>query len=115
MDNQNYDEVVYKAQKADWEKWAKPGAEGRVKIFNSNGKRIRMLELPAGFDEEHLCLIGHQGYVLTGSFTIIVQGKEHKCEPGDFFSIPDGVPHRSKGDDNDKTTVFVVDDIQLTV
>ncbi|GAB6261839.1 cupin domain-containing protein [Photobacterium sp. 53610] len=107
-----YDEVVYQAANQDWEKWSKPGADGRVKIFNSNGKRLRMLELPAGFDEHHLCEIGHQGYVLTGSFTIFVEGTENKCHPGDFFSIPDGVPHRSKGDENEVTTVFVVDDIQ---
>ncbi|GLR10933.1 cupin [Mixta theicola] len=110
MATQSYEKVVFNAPSEPWDKWSKPGAEGRVKIFSSNNKRLRLLELPAGFDEENLCLIGHQGYVLSGSFTIIIDGQEHKCQQGDFFSIPDGIPHRSKGDENSITTVFVVDD-----
>lgn len=112
MADGTYDKVVFDATNEEWMKWSKPGADGRVKVFNSNGKRLRLLELPAGFDEQHLCVIGHQGYVLTGSFTIIIDGSEHKCRPGNLFSIPHGIPHRSRGDENEVTTVFVVDDTQ---
>jgi len=110
MSTQCYEKVVYKGPSEPWERWSKPGAEGRVKIFYSNSKRLRLLELPAGFDEENFCLVGHQGYVLSGNFTIIMDGDEYKCQPGDFFSIPDGIPHRSKGDKDSITTVFVVDE-----
>ncbi|WP_182282878.1 cupin domain-containing protein [Comamonas testosteroni] len=109
MARKSYDAVVFDAKKSSWESWSKPGANGRVKIFNSNGKRLRLLELPAGFDEQHWCLIGHQGYVLEGCFTIIFDDASFDCCPGMAFSIPDGVRHRSKGTQEGRTLVFVVD------
>ncbi|QNU66261.1 cupin domain-containing protein [Ruminiclostridium herbifermentans] len=95
----------------EWKKWDKPGAVGRVKMVFCNGKRVRILELPAGFNEEKWCEIGHQGYVLSGVFTIMFEDSSYECKPGMGFVIPDGVKHRSKGLDNDKTVVFVVDEI----
>lgn len=109
MSDELYDTVVFDAENATWESWSKPGANGRVKIFNSNGKRLRLLELPPGFDEQHWCLIGHQGYVLEGCFTIIFDDASFDCRPGMVFSIPDGVRHRSKGTQESRTLVFVVD------
>nr|WP_198982724.1 hypothetical protein [Herbaspirillum sp. ASV7] len=104
-----YDAVVFDAEEASWERWSKSGVEGRVKLFNSNGKRLRLLELPPGFDEQHWCLVGHQGYVLEGCFTIIFDDAKFDCRPGMAFSIPDGVRHRSKGSQGSHTLVFVVD------
>lgn len=114
MTNTLYDTVAFDAVDADWELWSKPGANGRVKIFNSNGKRLRLLELPPGFDEQHWCLIGHQGYVLEGCFTIIFDDSSYECRPGMMFSIPDGVRHRSKGTQGSRTLVFVVDSFNST-
>jgi len=101
--------IIFKANEEKWAIWSKAGANGRVKEFISNSKRLRILELPAGFNEEEACLIGHQGLVLTGNFIISVDGEDHKCCPGDFFSIPDGIPHKSRCDGNEITKVFVVD------
>ncbi|MGZ2746190.1 cupin domain-containing protein [Burkholderia stagnalis] len=109
MSKISYDPVVFDAEQKPWESWIKPGANGRVKIFHSNGKRLRLLELPPGFDEEHWCLIGHQGYVLEGCFTIIFDDQTFDCSPGAAFSIPDGVRHRSRGSLDSRTLVFVVD------
>lgn len=105
----HYEPVVIDLEGADWQAWSKPGANGRVKLFKSNGKRLRLLELPAGFDEQHWCTVGHQGYVLEGSFTIIFDDGAYQCRPGMAFSIPDGVRHRSKGAADSRTLVFVVD------
>ncbi|WDD95460.1 cupin domain-containing protein [Burkholderia sp. FERM BP-3421] len=109
MSNIAYDPVTFDAEQAPWERWTKPGADGRVKIFYSNGKRLRLLELPPGFDEQHWCLVGHQGYVLEGRFTIIFDDQTFDCHPGAAFSIPDGVRHRSRGAVDGRTLVFVVD------
>ncbi len=111
MDKLQYDPVVFDVPKAPWAPWEKPGANGQVKVFRSNGKRLRMLELPAGFDELNWCLAGHQGYVIEGRFTIIFDDKTFECSPGMAFSIPDGVRHRSKGATHSRTVVFVVDDV----
>jgi quercetin dioxygenase-like cupin family protein len=106
-----YEPVVQDFGAAPWETWSKPGADGRVKLFKSNGKRLRLLELPPGFDEQHWCTVGHQGYVFEGRFTIIFDDAHFACGPGMAFSIPDGVRHRSRGAADAKTLVFVVDDM----
>lgn len=93
----------------DWQNWDKPGAVGRVKIGLTQGKRFRLLELPPGFDEEHLCLRGHDGFVLEGEFSIIFEDREVRCAPGMAFCIPDGDPHRSRGSVDGPTVVVVVD------
>lgn len=93
-----------------WEDWKKPGVEGRVKIAYVGDKRIRILELPAGFQEKNWCERGHIGYVLQGQFTIEFKDREVTCGPGMAFVIPTD-PHRSRGLPGDPTTVFVVDDI----
>lgn len=98
-----------------WERWQKPGAEGRVKMTHIGEKRVRILELPAGFSEEEWCVRGHVGYVLKGQFTIEFQGHEVTCGPGMGFVIPDGDPHRSRGLPGDPTTVFVVDEVPAAV
>lgn len=93
-----------------WEKWMKPGAEGRVKIVTTQGKRFRLMELPAGFDEENWCVKGHDGYVVEGEFLIIFEdGGTAACNPGMAFCIPEGVPHRSQGAEKSRTSVVVVD------
>jgi quercetin dioxygenase-like cupin family protein len=107
----NYDQVAFDTPAVPWEHWAKPGANGRVKRFISNGKRMRLLELPPGFDEQNWCLAGHQGFVLEGHFTITFDDATYECAPGTAFSIPDGVRHRSKGAPHSKTLVFVVDEV----
>ena len=109
MKKQSCEPVIFDADAAPWEQWSKPGADGRVKMFKSNGKRMRMLELPPGFSEEKWCMAGHQGYVMQGCFTILFEDRSYDCRPGMMFSIPDGIPHRSRGTLNEATLVFVVD------
>lgn len=106
-----YQPVVVDLAAVPWQAWSKPGANGSVKLFKSNGKRLRLLELPAGFDEQNWCTVGHQGYVFEGSFTILFEDAEWSCGPGMAFSIPDGVRHRSRGAAELKTLVFVVDEM----
>jgi len=113
MNKIQFDNIVFSNDDNAWELWEKSGANGVVKSFISNNKRLRLLELPAGFNEKTECLNGHQGYVISGYFTIILGESEFRCKPGDFFSIPDGIPHRSRGDGTQKTKVFVVDDVIL--
>jgi hypothetical protein len=95
-----------------WEAWEKPGAVGRVKLARAFGKRVRVLELPAGFDEQTWCDRGHQGLVLQGEFTVTLEtGDEFVCRQDDAFVIPDQVKHRSRGTRDRKTVVFVVDEL----
>ncbi|WP_434594160.1 cupin domain-containing protein [Streptomyces sp. A5-4] len=94
-----------------WEKWHKPGADGRVKIAYTGGLRVRLMELPAGFNEEHWCERGHQGYVLQGEFTIHFDNRSVPCRPGMGFVIPGDERHRSQGSDNEPTIVYVVDQV----
>lgn len=111
MNSVSYEPVVIDLPAVPWQAWTKPGANGSVKLLKSNGKRIRLLELPAGFDEQNWCTVGHQGYVLEGEFTIIFEDKDWACGPGMAFSIPDGVRHRSRSASQAKTLVFVIDNV----
>lgn len=95
----------------EWTSWEKPGANGRVKISYIGNKRLRLLELPPGFNEEHWCLKGHVGYVLQGEFTIHYEDRKVSCSPGMGFVIPDGDPHRSQGMEGNPTLVFVLDEM----
>lgn len=94
-----------------WEKWHKPGADGRVKIAYTGGLRVRLMELPAGFNEEEWCERGHQGYVLQGEFTIHFDNRSVPCRPGMGFVIPGDERHRSQGSDNEPTVVYVIDQV----
>ncbi|RZU53885.1 cupin domain [Krasilnikovia cinnamomea] len=94
---------------AEWETWHKPGADGRVKIAYVGGQRLRLLELPAGFDEHEWCVRGHSGYVLQGEFTIHFRDRSVPCRPGMAFVIPDDDEHRSQGSNDEPTVVFVID------
>ncbi|MFB7504156.1 MULTISPECIES: cupin domain-containing protein [Streptomyces] len=92
-----------------WEKWEKPGADGRVKIAHADGRRVRLLELPAGFDEETWCERDHLGYVLQGEFTIHFDDESVACRPGMGFVIPGHRRHRSQGAQGEQTVVYVID------
>lgn len=95
-----------------WQAWSKPGATGRVKMTRAFGKRVRVLELPPGFDEETWCDKGHQGFVLKGEFTVTLEtGAEYTCKKDDAFVIPDKIRHRSRGTKSEATIVFVVDEL----
>ncbi|AYA15074.1 cupin domain-containing protein [Streptomyces alfalfae] len=94
-----------------WEKWHKPGADGRVKIAYTQGMRARLMELPAGFDEQEWCTRGHQGYVLQGEFTIHFDDRSVPCRPGMGFLIPGEERHRSQGAEGEPTVVFVIDQV----
>ena len=107
------DNVSINFNEIEWEKWEKPGAVGRVKTLFSNGKRVRLLELPPGFNEEKWCTKGHQGYVISGKFIINFEDSSFECGPGMGFVIPENVKHRSRGLDNEKTLVFVVDEVGI--
>ncbi|WP_240108453.1 chorismate mutase [Streptomyces sp. MUM 203J] len=98
-----------------WEAWHKPGADGRVKIAYAGDLRVRLMELPAGFDEHEWCLRGHQGYVLQGEFTIHFDDRSVPCRPGMGFVIPDDERHRSQGADGEPTVVYVVDRVPAPV
>jgi mannose-6-phosphate isomerase-like protein (cupin superfamily) len=94
-----------------WEAWHKPGADGQVKIAYVGDRRLRLLELPAGFNEENWCLRGHVGYVLQGEFTVHFRDRSVPCRPGMGFVIPDDEEHRSQGSQGEPTVVFVVDEV----
>jgi mannose-6-phosphate isomerase-like protein (cupin superfamily) len=94
-----------------WEKSLKAGAHGRVKTAHTQGFRIRLLELPVGFDEQEWCTRGHQGYVLRGEFTIHFDDRSVACRPGMGFVIPGAERHRSSGSGTEETVVYVIDEV----
>jgi uncharacterized cupin superfamily protein len=45
-------------------------------------------------------------YVVSGTFTVFVEGKLHRLEPGGFVFIPRGTPH-AQGNSSDGTVKIV--------
>ena len=38
------------------------------------------------------------GFVYEGTLTLVVDGEEYPCGPGDSFAIPGGEPHAARND-----------------
>jgi quercetin dioxygenase-like cupin family protein len=71
-----------------------PGA--RAKVYEHGGRRLRLLELGAGFVEPGWCTKGHIGYVLEGRLEIRFGDGVTAFGPGDGLFIPAGDEHRHK-------------------
>lgn len=50
----------------------------------------------------------HEGYVLKGKLKFTIGGEEHEMEKGNFFLIPDGVPHKGENIGNDKAEFLCI-------
>ena len=64
------------------------------KAFCSNDKRLRLLKITETFKEEHWCIKGHIGFVLSGKMKIDFDGIVRDFQKGDALWIEEG--ERSK-------------------
>jgi quercetin dioxygenase-like cupin family protein len=71
-----------------------PGA--RFKAYGDGRKRMRLLELSAGFVEPDWCDKGHAGIVLAGELEIDFDGRVVRYGEGDGILIPAGASARHK-------------------
>ncbi|MCJ0620428.1 cupin domain-containing protein [Haloarcula hispanica] len=93
------DDIAYEAVDAA------DGLEKGVLIGEENGSgnlAIRRFTLaPGGSVPKHTNDIEHEQYVLSGRYTVGIEGEEHEVEAGDSLHIPAGAVHwyRNDGDE----------------
>ena len=73
---------------------AAPGV--RHKVYEQDGRRLRLAEFTREFVEADWCVNGHVGYVLEGRIEIDFNGNVVLLEAGDGLFIPAGEEHKHK-------------------
>ena len=76
--------------------WDRPAAGVRQKIYERDGRRLRLAEFTQEFIEPDWCVNGHLGYVLEGRIEIDFNGNVVLLEAGDGLFIPAGEEHKHK-------------------
>jgi hypothetical protein len=88
-----------------------PGA--RFKAYVEGRKRMRLLELSAGFADPEWCVTGHAGFVIAGELEIDFDGQVVRYGEGDGILIPAGASARHKAHPvTPIVRLFLVEDAQ---
>ncbi|HLR70071.1 MAG TPA: cupin domain-containing protein [Pseudogracilibacillus sp.] len=77
--------------------------------LETDGKRLRVVIYPSGYEADHTCYDGHSFYVVDGSITIKLGEEIAEWNEGDAFIIPDEVPHQVINPNEKDAKVIVVD------
>jgi quercetin dioxygenase-like cupin family protein len=92
--------------------WASPTDDVKVKAYEQDGKKLRLVEFAKEFVEPDWCTKGHIGYILEGQMEIDFDGKIEVFGPGDGVFIPAGQQHKHKGRVlTDKVKAILVEDV----
>jgi mannose-6-phosphate isomerase-like protein (cupin superfamily) len=85
-----------KQYKIDFESmpWESPAVGAKVKAYERNGRKLRLVEFTREFAEPVWCTKGHIGYILEGQLEINFEGKIVVFDPGDGLFIPPGEKHK---------------------
>ncbi len=76
--------------------WESPAVGVRFKVYEQNGKKLRLVEFAKEFVEPDWCTKGHIGYILEGEMEIDFDGKKEVFGPGDGVFIQAGEKHKHK-------------------
>ena len=90
--------------------WDQVSEVARQKVIDTGEKRIRLLELSAGFREQDWCDRGHTGYVIAGSLDVEFQNHHQSYDKGEPLLISSGEPHKARVLTG-TTCLFLVDDV----
>lgn len=78
--------------------WRRLATGSRSKEVLRGDRRVRLLELCAGFVEPDWCTNGHAGRVLEGALTLRTRAGEERLAEGDVFVIEEGAEHAHKAE-----------------
>lgn len=92
--------------------WENPATGVRFKVFEKDGKKLRLAEFAKDFVEADWCTRGHIGYIIEGQMEIDFNGKVIVFGPGDGLFISAGEEHKHKGKAlTDIVRLILVEDI----
>lgn len=91
-------------------RWEQPATGMRVKAYEQDGQRLRLVEFTRDFVEPEWCTKGHIGYVLEGEMAVDFHGQVVTFRAGDGLFIPPGDKHGHKARVlTDTARVFLVE------
>jgi ethanolamine utilization protein EutQ (cupin superfamily) len=76
--------------------WENPMVGVRFKVYEQDGKKLRLAEFTKEFVEPDWCRKGHIGYILEGQMEVNFDGKVIVFGPGEGIFIPAGAENRHK-------------------
>lgn len=92
--------------------WQAPMHGLRVKAYQQDGKRLRLVEFSAEFVEPDWCVNGHVGFLLEGILQVEFHGHTTTYKTGDGLIIPAGPAHGHKARSlTPVTRVVLVEDV----
>jgi ethanolamine utilization protein EutQ (cupin superfamily) len=92
--------------------WETPAVGVRFKVYEQDGRKLRLAEFTEDFVETDWCTKGHIGYVLDGQMEIDFGGKVIMFGPCDGLFIPAGEKHKHKAKVlTDTLKIILVEDV----
>ncbi len=73
--------------------WIEAGNGIRYKLFQKDGRIIRLMELSDKYSDIDWCMNGHAAYILDGKFTVKFENHTEIFNAGDTVFIPAGTKH----------------------
>ena len=91
--------------------WQKVNDFASQKLIDNGEKRVRLLKLLPGFQEQEWCTRGHTGYVIDGALEMeFSEGGNHTYSAGDPILVSNGQAHKARtGAGN--ALLFLIDDV----
>ena len=91
--------------------WQQVSEVAQQKLIDDGEKRVRLLKLETGFQEQEWCNRGHTGYIIDGTLDMEYEdGRSEKYASGDPFLISSGEPHKARVVSG-RVKLFLVDDM----
>lgn len=96
----------------DKQPWESPSPGVRSKIFEGDGKKIRLVEYTSQM-EPHWCTKSHIAYMLAGTLEIKINKKTIVYNPGDILFLPAGEKFKHKAKiQTDAVRILFIEDSQ---
>lgn len=99
-----------KLDQFDGQSWQQISEHAQQKIIDNGEKRVRLLKLAPGFQEQDWCHRGHTGYIIDGQLTLEFENDQVTYQPGDVLLVSVGQPHKASTN-SQPAILFLVDDI----
>jgi len=77
--------------------------------LEDDGRRLRIVTYPSGYEADHVCYDGHSFYVINGSVKIELGSEVTEWHADDAFIIPNNIPHCLFNITNEDAIVVVMD------
>lgn len=93
--------------------WEEAGPGARQKAVTVKHRRLRLLELTSGFEEEGWCHSAHWGVVVEGRMDLELPGGTATLEEGDGLALPMDPDHRHRAHvpEGERVVLFLVEPV----